>query len=251
MKALVQVTTRLQKSHKLNGIVEARELTINHLTPFLQENGFSIKLNKAMEAQIERKSTNGLDSIGIRMLDYRPYYRIVYGFNKVSFSINDILLRLQENVALSPKIEKKSRFLFFSYNTIHNPSETDYLPDMLTEADVVKAVQQMLDFMTSTAFPLLGKYDDFKEIDRIINGETPWVDDWHKEFALGNDFRLNRLIIAKLAGNSRFDELVDLNYKQSENQSAQNGYPFTYDRNDLNKPLPALINLLNRVKPLY
>lgn len=205
----VSITTQLQKFLKMNSVIEARELTIKHITPFLQDNGFSIKLNKSMEAQIERKSKYGFDSIGIRMLDYRPYYKIGYGFNKVNYRISEILVQLQERIPITPKEGRKSRFLFFSYNTINNPSETDYLPDMLDELDVQKCVGLMTDFMTETAFPLLEKYEDLRDIDRAVNGQAPWKTDWYMPIRFGGNFHLKRLIISKLSGLGNFESTMN------------------------------------------
>jgi hypothetical protein len=193
----------------MNSIVEARGITMKHLEKFLVSNGFAIKLNKAKEAQIERKTKTGFDSVGIGMLDYRPYYKITYGFNKINLSINEILLRLQQIVPLSPKEEKKSRFLFFSYNTIKKPAETSYLPDMLDEADVKRCVDLMIGFMKETALPWLEKFEDLREIEKVINGETPWETDWHKPFTLGGNFHLKRLIISRLSGSGSYDRILE------------------------------------------
>jgi hypothetical protein len=72
-------------------------------------------------------------------------------------------------------------------------------------------------------------------------------DDWLKPFVIGNNFGLYRLIIAKLGGNHHFEELVDLNYRQREMLSAKNGHPYTYDRNNLGKPLPALVKFFSEI----
>ncbi len=71
---------------------------------------------------------------------------------------------------------------------------------METEEDVQKCIAMMATFMEQTALPLLEKFNDLKEVDKIINGEEPWETDWHKPFVFGSNFHLKRLIISKLAG---------------------------------------------------
>ena len=109
----------------------------------------------------------------------------------------------------------------------------------------------MTSFLVDTAFPIMDKFSDLREIDKVINGNDPWTTDWQMPYAFGGNFYEKRLIIAKLAGNPNFDDLVDFNYRTLEKLSAENGYPFTYNRSDLSKPLPALIQILQDVKPLY
>jgi len=231
-------------------IISIRALTMKYLEPFLTQHGFVVKLNKSNEAQIRRQEKEGFDSIGIDMLNYDPSYRIRYGFNKVNSLVSSIMLNLQEKVKLNFKEEKNSRLLFFSYNTINDPENTSYLPMMESETDVQTCVRMMIAFMEETAFPLLQKFEDLGEIDKMINGEDPWETDWHRPITFVTNFYEKRLIIAKLAGNPNFDELVDFNYKTLEKLSAENGSPFVYDRNDLSKPLPVLINILNETESL-
>ncbi len=235
----------------MKSIIEARMLTIKHLKPFLEKQGFNVKLNKGFEARIERKRENGLDTIGIGMLNYNPAFQIRYGFNKINYSNNEVLLKLQEVVKLDYIAEKKSRFLFFSYSTVNGLDEDQYLPYMESEADVEKCVGMMIDFMETTAFSLLDRFEDLKEVDKIVNGENPWETDWKMPYAFGGNFYEKRLILAKLTGNPYYESIVNFNYATLEKLSAESGHPFVYDRTDISKPLPVLIEILKEVKPLY
>jgi len=232
-------------------LLQARELTIKYLEPFLAKNNFSVKLNKSKQATIQRKRADGFDIMTTRLLDYNPAYRIEYGFRNINNTVNSIMLQLQSKVKLQYEYDDKSYFVYFAYHTINNISEVAYLPAMSSEPEVQECCNMIIDFMSKTALPLLDKLEDIREIDKIINGDEPWDDDWRKPFGIGNNFGYYRLIVAKLAGNPNFDELVDLNYKQREALSAKNGYPYTYERSNLNKPLPALIEILKSVEPLY
>jgi hypothetical protein len=154
-------------------------------------------------------------------------------------------------IKLIPKIAKATDTIGFSYSSLNGLNHFNYLPDIRTEDDVKKCTEMMTDFLVNTALPIVDKFNDLREIDKLINGIDPWTTDWQMPYAFGGNFYEKRLIIAKLAGNSSFDDLVDFNYKTLEKLSAENGHPFTYNRSDLAKPLPALIKILQDVKPLY
>ena len=189
----------------MNSIIEARELTLKYLEPVLKKHGFTVKLSATKQAKIKRKSVNGADILGLQMLNYKPAFQIMYGFNKISIPINEVLLRFQERVKLPIKVEKDDWFIFFSYNTLHKPTDTTYLPYMESEEEVKKCVAMMSSFIEDPAMPLLARFDDLGEVDRIINGAEPWETDWLKPYVLGSAFHLKRLIISKLAGQDSYD----------------------------------------------
>ena len=191
----------------MHSIIEARELTLKYLEPTLNKHGFTVKLSASKQAKIERKTTNGADILGIEMLNYAPSFQIRYAFSKINVRINDVLMRLQERAKLSLKEDKKSWFIFFSYNTLHKPTETSYLPYMETEEEIQKRVAMMSAFIDDTGVPLLARFDDLREVDRIVNGDEPWETDWHKPYVLGGNFHLKRLIISKLAHQGNYDRI--------------------------------------------
>jgi hypothetical protein len=190
-------------------IKEARELTNKYLEPIVQKHGFGLKVNAAKEAKIERKSPSGIDSLDMDMLNYTPSFRIRYAFSKVNNRVNSLLIDLQKRIALPLKEDKKSTFVFFSYNTLHNPTETTYLPFMETEAEVQACVDMMGSFIEETAIPLLARLDDLGEVDRIINGDEPWETDWHKPYVFGGNFHLKRLIVSRLGGRDSYDRVFE------------------------------------------
>ena len=114
----------------------------------------NVKLSASKQAKISRKSANRMDMMGLSMLNYKPSFQIRYAFSKISVPINDILLRFQERTKLQIKVEKDDWFVFFSYNTLHNPTRTEYLPYMETEEDVQKCVAMMTSFIEDPAMPL-------------------------------------------------------------------------------------------------
>jgi hypothetical protein len=232
-------------------VTQIKELVYKYCQQPFTALGFEVKANKTFDLSIRKKRADGFDAVATGYNIYADIFLLAYGFNKINNKVNKIMLELQEKVKLDAKVDKQSRFLFFSYNTIHDPTTTSYLPQMKTEEDVKKCVGMMMEFVNSTAMPLLDRFEDLRELDAIVNGDQPWETDWQKPYMLGGNFYEKRLILAKLAGNPNFDKLVDFNYTTLEKLSAESGHPFTYDRSDLLMPLPALIKILKETEPLY
>jgi hypothetical protein len=210
------------------------------------------KGGKGSEFSIVRKRPYGEDSIGGGFTDFNPIQKIIYGAGKRDFRINNFLLQLQEkDILLSPPVKKNSLTLGISYERMNGLNYTGYLPEMKTEADVEKCVNLMLEFLEGTAFPLLDKFEDLRELDKMINGNAPWDTDIQKPYTFVGNFAEKRLIVAKLSGNPNFNVLVDFTFISLERLSAEAGHRFVYDRNDVSKPLPALIEILKDVEPIY
>lgn len=230
---------------------EAKELMLKYLMPRIEQYGFR-KPGRGSEFQIKRKTKNGEDVINGGINDYNPVQQILFGVLKKDTRVTDILLMVQsKGIKLSPMVDKNTFLLGYSYDGIHNPSQIGYLPLMEIEADVEKCVNLMVDFLERKALPLLDKFEDLREIDKMINGIEPWEADFDKPYSFGTYFNFSRLIIAKLCDNEKYEELIDFTYSTLERRSKENGYNYVYDRHDLNKPLPALIQLLNEVRPIY
>ena len=88
---------------------------------------------------------------------------------------------------------------------------------MQNEAEAKVAVDMIIDFMQKDALPLLDKFNDLREIDKIINGDDFWITDWQMPFNLGGgNFYAKRLVIAKLAGGQKRLEEVIEKFKEAE-----------------------------------
>lgn len=230
---------------------EARALMMKHLLPKIEKYGYKEKKGGS-EFQIVRKVDSGEDIINGGFTDYNPEQQIIYNFYKKHKSILSVLKLLEgSGISLSPPISKHTGTIGFSYGQINNLDKIGYLPFMATEADVEKCVGIMVEFMETTAFPLLDKFEDLREIDKIINGEQPWETDWKEAYSFGTYFNFIRLIVAKLSGNVKYEYLVEFTYTTLEKRSMETGNPFVYDRHDITKPLPALIKLLEDVESIY
>ncbi len=230
---------------------EALQLMLKYLMPRIEPYGFKSP-GKGTEFQIKRKTKNGEDRITGGFTDYNPVQQIIYGAGKRDLRILNILNDLQaKGIMLSPPISRYTGTLGVSYEALHQLNYIGYLPHMETEADVEKCVKMMFKFLEETAVPLLDKFEDLRELDQVINGDDPWPTDSNESYRFGGNFFEKRVIIAKLANNPNYESLIDFTYRAAERLSTENGYPFVYDRNDLTKPLPALVHLLRDVKPLY
>ncbi|HYH15446.1 MAG TPA: hypothetical protein VD794_09505 [Flavisolibacter sp.] len=231
----------------MNNIKEARELTLNYLEPLVAKHGFSVKVSASKQVKIERKGASGTDILAFDLLDYKPVFQIRYAFQKINTPINDLLIRLQQRINLRVKEDKKSWFLFFSYNTLHKPTDTVYLPFMETEPDVQNCIIMMTSFIEETGIPLLVRFDDLREVDRIINGDDPWETDWHKPYVFGSNFHLKRLVIAKLAGLDNYEktfELLSRFFTSRFNDKYGNDFKVAMAE------VEELNNMLKEVKPL-
>jgi hypothetical protein len=232
----------------MNSIIQARELTLKYLEPTLKKHSFSVKLSATKQAKIERKAPFGTDIMGFEMLNYNPSFQIMYAFSKICVPINDLLLRFQERTGIMLKVDKRTWFIFFSYNTLNKPTGTTYLPYMDTEEDVQKCVSMMNSFIGDIGIPLLTRFDDLREVDKIINGDEPWETDWHKPYVLGVAFHLKRLIISKLAGLGSYDRTYDFvtAYYTSHFSDEQYGNNFKARMHEVEELHKMLID----VKPL-
>lgn len=230
---------------------EARQLMMKYLMPRIEQYGFKER-GKGTEFEIVKKTKNGEDIISGGFTDYNPRQQIVYGIGKVNSKVAEILVTLQnQGIQLSPPANKKARLISFSYRLLNNLTDHNHMPIMETEKDVENCVAMMADFIEDTAIPLLDKFEDLREIDRMVNGDEPWETDAQRPYRFGTYFNFNRLIIAKLSGNVNYNTLIDFTYSTLEKSAIENGHNYVYDRNDLTKPLPALIKLLETVEPLY
>ena len=230
-------------------LIEAREITLKYLVPIVKNHGFNVKLSASKQARIERKTANGTDTLAFDMLNYAPSFLIRYAFYKVNVHISDIMLNFQEKAKIPLQEDKSSWFIFFSYNTLYKPTHTSYLPYMKTEEEVRECVATMNAFIEDAGLPLLARFEDLREVDRIINGEEPWETDWHKPYVFGGNFYLKRLIISKLAGLGSYDRIFRFvsDYHIAQFDDPEYGDNFKARMVEVNE----MDSHLKDVKPLY
>ncbi|MFD2918882.1 hypothetical protein ACFS6H_04110 [Terrimonas rubra] len=227
---------------------EARQLMMKYLIPRIEQYGFKER-GKATDFQIVRKVDCGEDVINGGLTDYNPEQQIIYNFYKRHKSIIELLMALEKKgISLSPPISKHTGTIGFSYETINGILQIGYLPTMKTEHDVEKCVGLITDFMETTAIPLLDKFEDLREIDRMINGKTPWETDADKPYRFGGNFHLKRLIVSKLAGLGTYDRT--LNFIR-ENYTSHFNDKYGDDYKQALQHVEELNNILEGVMPIY
>lgn len=229
--------------------LEAKELTAKHLLPFIAKYGYVEKKSKSSDFSFYRVTKNGMDKIAGGINDYNPNQQIVYGVGKTNSKVVDILLKLQATgISCNGIVKKDSHTFGPGKSFVPNGS----FRNMLTEEDVKKCVHLMVFSLEEDAFPVLDEYEDLRKVDQVVNGNEPWADDENKPFSLGANFRLTRLVMAKLCGNPNYDHLVDFTYKSVEKSlEKSSGIPYIYDRTDMTKPIPALVKILEGVQSVY
>lgn len=230
---------------------EAKEFVIKHINSFFEIHDFKLQKKADSSVIYQRKTNFGIDGFASGTVDYNPVQKIRYSFYKRINSIEEITNIVNQRIKLSPPIDKNTISFAFGYGGLVLGKHVDtYLPECSNEEDIIKSVSEIIDFTNTHAFPLLEKSNDIKFLDAEINDNDFWETDWQQKFNLGGNFDIKRLIIAKLAGNPNFDEIIDKNYKAIEKASEESGYPFTYDRNDLSMPVPSVLEILKDIKPL-
>ena len=230
---------------------EAKEFTIKHLNVFFEKHDFKLVKTRNSEVEFIRKTNNGFDGFASGTVDYNPIQKIRYSFYKRINAIEEITNIVNQKIKLSPPIDKNTVSLAFGYGGLVLGKHVDtYLPECSNENDIIESTKAIIEFAEQYALTLLEKTNDLVFLDNEINGKNFWKTDWQQKFNLGGNFDIKRLIIAKLAGNLNFDEIVDKNYKAIEKASEESGYPFTYDRNNLNMPVPCVLEILKDIKPI-
>ena len=224
---------------------------MKYLIPSIAKYGYKER-GKSSDFEIVRKAPNGTDIILGGIDDYGSEQQIVYGVGKSDNRITDILKSLEKSTRLlSPPISSKSLTISFSYSTLNGLNNPVYLPDMKDEGDIEKNARLIVEFLETKAQPLLEKFNDLREIDKIINGDAPWESDSNMPFRFSSYFNFIRLIVARLAGNEKFDFLVDFTYSKIEKDLIEQGNPLVIDRTNITKPLPGLIEILSKKAPIY
>ena len=230
---------------------EAKEFVIKHINAFFEKNNFKLVKKADSSAIYQRKTNFGIDGFASGTVDYNPIQKIRYSFYKRINAIEGITNIVNQKIKLSPPIDNNTFSLAFGYDTLILGKYVDtYLPECSNENDIIESTKAIIEFAEQYALPLLEKTNDLVFLDNEINGKIFWETDWQQKFNLGGNFDIKRLIIAKLAGNPNFDEIVDKNYKAIEKASEESGYSFTYDRNDLSMPVPCVLEILKDIKPI-
>lgn len=188
---------------------QSKVFAYEYLNDFFETNDYKIKKSKNSDLEYIQITQTGriqfilgfLNSIPGTRINYALYYRN----NFIENFLDSILIQINKDY----KVDENTHTIGLDYSTYYNISTNNYMPEMVSEADVKKCCDLVIDFMSKIAFPLLQKFEDIKELDREINGEDFWKTDWQMPFSLGLDFPIKRIIIAKIAQNENLNKLIN------------------------------------------
>jgi len=228
---------------------EAKELIIRNATPYFEERGWHLKKVQRNEAVFIRKENDFSNRIGISTLDYNPIQVIDFGLGKYIDSIENIMRKINQNTELNPPLDKDCLTLYLTDKDKSNLKQK--MSECRVEQHIINSLNPIFDYLNHHALPTLEKFNDLREIDKLINGEANnyWETDWHKPFNLAGYFYLRRLIIAKLSGRKDYTEFIEKEIEEIEREAVEANE--TFDRNDLSDELAYCIHLLKDVDPLY
>ena len=188
--------------------VEAKQLMTKYLSEYLLSLNFVEKKISDSDFQYINKRKNGKWILNGGINNYNPSQGIIYNFSIINYDINSVLIKLNEKIEIKgSKISKETATIGFSYNTLFDNSNSVYLPFMETETDVKKCADMMVAFINEYALPIFAEFEDLAGVDKIVNGDKPWEDDWHKPYVFGGNFNFKRLIISNLFGNGNYDRI--------------------------------------------
>ena len=177
----------------------------------MTKNGFKLMKNGSSEAIYKRKTILGYDIFGSSSAHYGPIQVFGFGVSKFIKPIEDITKEINKHIQLSPPITKNTRSLALTNHKLDADKQTKrvHRPET-TEEDAKEYVEEVIEHLENVDLPLLYRFNDLREIDKVINGDNFWRDDWQREFGLGGNFTEKQFIIAKLVGGQKhLDEVIE------------------------------------------
>lgn len=221
---------------------QAKELTTKYLSKYLEDNQFVLKKTKSTNIQYIRQTKTGFDALYLSFLDSFPGQKIDYLLVKRVEVLEKIVDKILAVIEPKRIIDKKSTTFATNYGMINNLRNNTYMPEMINELDVENSCNQLRFFLENTGFVYLDKLEDITKFDNEINGNIFWTTDWGTPFDLRNNFDIKRVIIAYLAKNPKFNEVVHKTYEIMSQNSDSTFY--NCDRNDLTLRLPYTVHYL-------
>jgi hypothetical protein len=203
---------------------QAKEFEIKYLEEFFEKEGFKLRKGSSADFDFIRKTQNGNEVVYFTHLESFPgtqqEFYILKEISEIELHYENILKGLGQVISK----HKNPRSLKFWKGSIEGINSNRYMPEMLNEADVSASCEIVKDFMLKIGFPMLERFNDIKELDREINGENFWTTDWQMPFNLGGDFPIKRIMIAKMANNSKLEKIILSHLEQYEKDISSGEY---------------------------
>jgi len=163
-------------------------------------------------------------------------YKLVYSF---SFGINKVVEVLKEIDGHVPLTKPRLEISGFLTGTSPGYRLDPFDPErgykyFTTEEGLLQILEDVKAFYRDEFLPFCETYSDVVKLDKLINCfDDFWMDSLGKPVPL-RFFHVTRLIVAKLANNPHFDEVVERNFQALEELWKRDGG--VYDRFNESKP---------------
>lgn len=182
---------------------EVRDSFIRRLTPYLA--GFSARKRDGV---FVRRFPGGRLEIGLALVDYHPEYRVSLVFS----------VRLEEaQTILHEVLETPQRYRNMTVTTVTPldhffPGERNKQFSVRSEEDIARVVDDLAPHLRDRIVPFFGGLQDVKSLEEVLNSAEGLSFDQ----TMAPSRQISALILARLAGNPRFDELAAGFEKQAE-----------------------------------
>ena len=213
---------------------EAKEYIKRELEPYFLEQGFTSKNEREFVFSYcsdKDGVSYELDGYLLKYNEYKFVYRFYFGLQKVV----EILKQIDKHVPL-----KRNKYIIgnsligISPGSILFPREPERpYKDFDNEFRLKLILFDIQAFYQNYFLRFCSKYSDIRQLNKLYNRLDDFrVDSW--EFPNLAFFYVTRLVIARLANDPCFDEIIDRNFQALEQLWKQEGA--VYDRLDESKP---------------
>jgi hypothetical protein len=218
------------KKAAINRIVKTK------LGEWLSPQGY-LSINEGPEiiASFEKEDDNYFYSFNCYTEKY-DVFRLVYGFSFGIKRIVEILKEIDAHVMLSRrKYAIKNSITAVSPGLLLDPLHiTRAYNTFNTEEELLARLKEIEQFYEQTFKPFCKRFSDINELNSLINSyDDFWKDSWGKHTPIAF-FHVTRLIIARMANDPNFEEIVERNFQALEELWKAQGAE--YDRTDSSKP---------------
>jgi hypothetical protein len=193
---------------------QVRDALYRELQPLLP----GWKLVKKDEAFV-RPISGGRQTLGIAIVDYKPEFRFSLVLTTRLDAVENIFNQFNSAPAAYHSLTVTS-ITQLDYFFADEPPPKQF--SVYSEADIVAAVQQLAPLLRDRILPFFDSHRDIAALDAAMNGGDP-------QFDKSNPVTRNMhaLVLARLAGNPRFEQLVS-SYEDAMKhfvEAAKQGFP--------------------------
>jgi hypothetical protein len=213
---------------------EVKDYVKRELEPHFVEQGFTSKTEKEFVFSYSCDNEGTSHELFGYLLKYNDY-KLVYGFSFGLQKVVEVLKQIDKHTPLERrKYSIGNTLISISPGSILFPREPERpYKDFDNEFRLKLILFDIQAFYQSYYLPFCNKYSDIKQLNKLYNRLDDFrIDAW--EFPNLGFFHVTRLVIARLANDPNFDEIVNKNFEALEQLWQRDGG--VYDRLDESKP---------------